>query len=140
MDRKLLGQRLKEARLVKQLTQAEVSGDFITRNMLSQIENGLAIPSMSTLAYLSDILEIPMSSLVSKDDSPYPVYENSDFVIAKNHLNQGKDKMDKGDMDQAGKDFEKAREHALLAIHAASSIHAESILLIENMVQKLKKN
>ena len=44
-----LGRRIKEARLAKKLTQAEVVGDFITRNMLSQIESGSALPSVKTL-------------------------------------------------------------------------------------------
>jgi len=35
-----LGQKLKKARLDRGLTQAQVVGDRITRNMLSQLENG----------------------------------------------------------------------------------------------------
>ena len=34
MDAHTIGQRIKEARLAKKMTQAEVVGDFITRNML----------------------------------------------------------------------------------------------------------
>ena len=40
-----LGQKLKKARLDRGLTQAQVVGDRITRNMLSQLENDLASPS-----------------------------------------------------------------------------------------------
>lgn len=58
MDAHTIGQRIKEARLAKKMTQAEVVGDFITRNMLSQIESGSALPSMKTLAYLSSVLGI----------------------------------------------------------------------------------
>jgi len=43
MDRAALGSRIKEARLAKKLTQTEVVGSFITRNMLSQIESGTAL-------------------------------------------------------------------------------------------------
>ena len=37
-----LGQKLKKARLDRGLTQSQVVGDRITRNMLSQLENDLA--------------------------------------------------------------------------------------------------
>ena len=65
-----LGRRIKEARLAKKLTQAEVVGDFITRNMLSQIESGSALPSVKTLQYLSKVLEVPMSQLMPEDEPP----------------------------------------------------------------------
>lgn len=48
-----LGERLKEARLEAGLSQRQLCGDVITRNMLSQIENGSARPSMDTLRYLA---------------------------------------------------------------------------------------
>ena len=64
MDPKLLGQRIKEARLAKKMTQAEVVGSFITRNMLSQIESGTAVPSVKTLTYLAEVLELPPSVLL----------------------------------------------------------------------------
>ena len=65
MDSKLFGQRIKEARLAKKMTQTEVVGSFITRNMLSQIESGNAVPSMKTLTYLAKVLELPPSVLLS---------------------------------------------------------------------------
>lgn len=51
-----LGQRIKEARLEAGLSQRQLCGDVITRNMLSQIENGAARPSMDTLRYLAERL------------------------------------------------------------------------------------
>ena len=54
-----LGHRIKEARIAKKMTQSQVVGDFITRNMLSQIENGTAMPSVKTLTYLAEVLNIP---------------------------------------------------------------------------------
>lgn len=51
-----LGQKVRELRLSKQMTQKELSGDFITRNMLSQIENDSAMPSMKTMEYLAEKL------------------------------------------------------------------------------------
>ena len=48
-----LGKRIKEARLAKKMTQSELVGTFITRNMLSRIESGNACPSVKTLEYLA---------------------------------------------------------------------------------------
>lgn len=67
MGRAELGRRLKEARLARKMTQSEVVGDFITRNMLSQIESGTAMPSVKTLEYLSGKLEIPLEQLLADD-------------------------------------------------------------------------
>ena len=56
-----LGEKLRQARLDARLTQRQLCGDRITRNMLSQIENGLARPSMETLRYLAGQLKKPVS-------------------------------------------------------------------------------
>lgn len=48
-----LGERLRQARLEAGLSQRQLCGEIITRNMLSQIENGSARPSMDTLRYLA---------------------------------------------------------------------------------------
>ena len=64
MNRSELGKRIKEARLAKKMTQTEVVGTFITRNMLSQIESGIATPSLKTLEYLAAVLDIPIQTLI----------------------------------------------------------------------------
>ena len=69
MSKQALGQKIKELRLAKKLTQREVVGDFITRNMLSQIESGTATPSVRTLAYLAKVLEVPVSTLLESDET-----------------------------------------------------------------------
>lgn len=51
------------------MTQSEVVGDFITRNMLSQIESGTATPSVKTLEYLAETLDIPISELMPSTGS-----------------------------------------------------------------------
>jgi len=48
-----IGEKLRELRLSQKITQAELCGNIITRNMLSRIENGAALPSLPTLQYLS---------------------------------------------------------------------------------------
>ena len=62
-----LGQRLKAARLELGLSQRQLCGDVITRNMLSQIENGTARPSMDTLRYLAGALGKPLSFFLEED-------------------------------------------------------------------------
>ena len=56
-----LGAKLRQARLELGLSQRQLCGDVITRNMLSQIENGSARPSMDTLTYLAGRLNRPVS-------------------------------------------------------------------------------
>ena len=48
-----LGEKLKQARLEAGLSQRQLCGEEITRNMLSLIENDSAKPSMKTLQYLA---------------------------------------------------------------------------------------
>lgn len=55
-----LGEKLRQARLRLGLSQRQVCGDQITRNMLSRIENGQAKPSMKTLQYLASVLQMPV--------------------------------------------------------------------------------
>ena len=56
-----LGEKLRQARREAGLSQRQLCGEEITRNMLSQIENGSARPSMDTLRYLAQRLGRPMS-------------------------------------------------------------------------------
>ena len=51
-----LGEKLRSARLEAGLSQRQLCGDYMTRNMLSQIENGSARPSVDTLRYLAERL------------------------------------------------------------------------------------
>ena len=62
-----LSQKLKQARLDAGLSQKALCGDRITRNMLSQIENGSAHPSMDTLRYLAGQLGKPVSFFLEED-------------------------------------------------------------------------
>ena len=56
-----LGQRIKEARLAAGVSQRQLCGDVITRNMLSRIEHGTVRPSMTTLRFLAERLGKPIS-------------------------------------------------------------------------------
>lgn len=56
-----LGEKIKQARLEAGLSQRQLCGGEVTRNMLSQIENGAAKPSMATLSYFAARLGKPVS-------------------------------------------------------------------------------
>lgn len=62
-----LGALLKQARLDAGLSQRQLCGSEITRNMLSQIENGAARPSMDTLRYLAGRLGKPVSFFLEEE-------------------------------------------------------------------------
>ncbi len=62
-----LGQKLKQARLDAGLSQRQLCGDYISRNMLSLIENGSAKPSMDTLRYFAQMLGKPISFFLEED-------------------------------------------------------------------------
>ena len=49
------------------MTQSELAGDRITRNMLSCIENGSANPSLSTVIYIAARLNVPAGFLLADE-------------------------------------------------------------------------
>lgn len=62
-----LGEKLRQARLDAGLSQRQLCGEEITRNMLSLIENGSASPSMATLKSLASRLGKPVSYFLEED-------------------------------------------------------------------------
>lgn len=67
-----LGERLRQARLEAGLSQRQLCGEEITRNMLSQIENGSARPSMDTLRCLAARLGKPVSFFLDEQTVTSP--------------------------------------------------------------------
>lgn len=61
-----LGEKLRQLRQQRGLTQAEVAGEAITRNMLSLLEHDQAAASVKTLRYLSQRLGVPLSVLMEE--------------------------------------------------------------------------
>ena len=62
-----IGAKLRQARLDAGLSQRELCRDIVTRNMLSQIENGSARPSMDTLIQFASRLGKPVSFFLDED-------------------------------------------------------------------------
>lgn len=82
-----LGEKIKAARLERHMTQKDVVGDYITRNMLSKIENGSATPSVKTLEYLAGALGLPAGYFMSESggDELTP----GGLVSARQHFRDG---------------------------------------------------
>ena len=72
-----IGYKIKKMRIAAGLTQSQLAGEQITRNMLSYIESGKALPSLDTLSYLASRLSVPLSFLVSNDNNLF-FYEKKD--------------------------------------------------------------
>ena len=64
-----MGQRILAARLAAGLSQRELAGEEITRNMLSSLEHDTANPSVATLRYLSQRLGRPASWFLGEERS-----------------------------------------------------------------------
>ncbi len=83
-----LGEKLRLARQDAGLTQRQLCGEEITRNMLSQIEHGTAKPSMKTLSYLARQLGKPISYFLEEE-----------ALVSPNHprMKDARDAFDRGD-------------------------------------------
>ena len=62
-----MGQRILQARLAAGMSQRELAGEEITRNMLSSLEHDAATPSIATLRYLARRLGRPVSYFFGED-------------------------------------------------------------------------
>lgn len=62
-----IGEKIKALRQSKLMTQAELAGNQITRNMLSSIEHGTALPSLPTALYIAERLNVPVGYLLAQD-------------------------------------------------------------------------
>lgn len=87
-----LGKKLLHARQEAGLSQRQLCGGVITRNMLSQIEHGTARPSMDTLRYLAGQLGKPVSFFLEED-----------AVLSPNHamMEQARKKQEAGEVQEA---------------------------------------
>jgi transcriptional regulator with XRE-family HTH domain len=70
-----LGEKLRQARLEAGLSQRQLCGEEVTRNMLSQIENGSANPSMATLSYFAARLGKSVSFFLEEEAVSSPNQE-----------------------------------------------------------------
>ena len=70
-----MGERIRQARIEAGLSQRQLAGEEITRNMLSALEHDGANPSVGTLQYLSDKLCKPISYFFGEEPPKIPQME-----------------------------------------------------------------
>ncbi len=108
-----MGQRIYQARVEAGLTQRQLAGDTMTRNMLSALEHDSANPSVATLQYLSEKLGRPVSYFLGEDVPQIPEYPC---------LQQARSAYDAGDYRECLEQLEQLPE-------AGSILHREILLL-----------
>ncbi|RUT29115.1 helix-turn-helix domain-containing protein [Paenibacillus zeisoli] len=64
----IIGERIKHLRKQRGMTQTDLAGEHMTKSMLSQIENGKALPSMRTLQYLAEKLGEEAGYFLGEED------------------------------------------------------------------------
>ncbi len=74
-----IGEKIKKIRTAKLMTQRELAGGEITRNMLSRIENGAAQPSMSTVIYIAERLNVSPGFLLAGEDDEWLYFKSSEM-------------------------------------------------------------
>lgn len=62
-----LGRRIRERRKKLGMTQSQLCGEYMTRNMLSRIETGDAGPSLDTLIFIAQKLKTPPAYFLCRD-------------------------------------------------------------------------
>jgi len=77
-----LGENIKRLRKEMKMTQSDLAANEMTKSMLSQIENNLAMPSMKNLQYLSAKMGKPVSYFLgdSMNQSDLPVEDISNQI------------------------------------------------------------
>ena len=77
-----VGEKVRELRVAKMMSQSELAGNQITRNMISCIENGTAMPSLPTVFYLAKRLGVSVGYLLAEgeDDQFYRKMEQMENV------------------------------------------------------------
>lgn len=113
-----LREKLRLARLEAGLSQRELCGEEITRNMLSRIEHGAARPSMTTLQYLAARLGKPVSYFLEESAVCSP---NQAVMASARRLFDGK--------------YYAAAAQALAEYHAPDEIYDRERQLLEILIR-----
>ena len=67
-----LGEKIKQLRIEGGITQSELASGEFTRNMLSRIENGAALPSLATLTHIANKLGVSAGYFLDESDDVLP--------------------------------------------------------------------
>lgn len=75
-----IGEKIKKLRTAKLMTQSELVGTEITRNMLSRIENGSANPSLETVCYIAARLNVSPGFLLAEGADEQIYFKHNEIV------------------------------------------------------------
>lgn len=75
-----IGEKIKKLRTAKLMTQSELVGTEITRNMLSRIEHGAATPSLETVCYIAARLNVSPGFLLADERDEQVYYKHNEIV------------------------------------------------------------
>lgn len=133
-----LGGKIRRARLEAGLSQRQLCGEEITRNMLSLIENGSAKPSMKTLGYLAEKLGKPLSWFLDEngDDNAALAASAANLRRAREALADGKDVFAKELLENVTAP-ELQREKLLLFARIPGSAAAEIVKALPSLDEEL---
>ena len=120
-----LGQKLKQARLEAGMSQRQLCGDAVTRNMLSLIENGSAQPSMDTLRYFAQRLGKPVSFFLEEE-----IVLPTDAQKAWEQLEQAENALEERRIPYAKALLEDAREACRKASFCGEELERRRLLLL----------
>lgn len=150
----MIGEHIKSLRLQKMMTQKELCGSVITRNMLSAIENGYANPSVDTLICIAERLNVSPGLLISDGEndlslkkislidsirqaygkgsfsicidlcSGLPEDDEINLILAKSYVAVAKEAFDRGDLHDMCRYFDRAVSHSSRSIYSDTSILA----------------
>ena len=84
-----IGEKIRELRLAKLMTQSELVGNEITRNMLSRIEHGAATPSLETICYIASRLNVSPGFLLAEEGDEQIYYKHNEIVGIKKLYQSG---------------------------------------------------
>lgn len=116
-----IGEKVKSLRKERHMTQGDLAGTEMTRSMLSQIENGVSMPSMKTLQYLADKLEKPVSYFLETEKEPVNIkLELTLFSDLDSHAAHMKALVDQGRLDQARNELDALLKAGKLKDHPKS--------------------
>ena len=75
-----IGEKIKKLRTAKLMTQSELVGNEITRNMLSRIENGYANPSLETVCYIAGRLNVSPGFLLAEEGDEQIYFKHNEII------------------------------------------------------------
>ena len=84
-----IGRKIKKLRTAKLMTQSELAGEEITRNMLSRIENGSANPSLETICYLAKRLHVSPGFLLTEEEDEGIYFKKNETDAIKRAMKAG---------------------------------------------------